>query len=502
MPKNSTEVKLRGGNAIQRRGDGRISDVHNAARGIDIHNGLDGRRRLSVARPDGSRIVAERGRPGFIERPFARRYGGHDFARRTFYDHGHPYDRFYRGYSYHGVDVQVYAPVHYYGVGFYGWVYHPWYQPAVYSWGWAGSPWFGFYGGYFAPYAVYPSASLWLTDYMISSDLQAEYQANQEAGNVAVAADALGSMWDEREGETWVGIWTRRGTSNIFDASWGNGSVRAELAVSVRGPSVFVERRDSSDGVNCNYQGTIAPDGEHVAGTYGCTNGGRGVPWQATIEGIAPAAQAANGGTELTPDVKQAISTEVANQIALENYEAQQNAQGQDPALDPSMPGRDSSSIDRMLTDGHPHVFVAGSDLDVVDAAGNECAISPGDALELTTPPGPSDTAVNLVVLASKGRLECPKSDSVTIALNDLQEMQNHMRETIDQGLQQLQAKQGQGGLPHAPSTAQVPPVNAGFTAIAPPPEPPDSAQQVLQLPGQADAVQNEVTAQAQGQPQ
>jgi hypothetical protein len=32
--------------------------------------------------------------------------------------------------------------------------------------------------------------------------------------------------------------------------------------------------------------------------------------------------------------------------------------------------------------------------------------------------------------------------------LTDLQEMQNHMRETIDQGLQDLQAKQGKGGLP------------------------------------------------------
>ena len=167
----------------------------------------------------------------------------------------------------------------------------------------------------------------------------------------------------------------------------------------------------------------------------------------------------------LSPEVKQMISNEVASQIALENAEAQQNAQGQDP--DPQ-----GSSIARLLADGHSHVFVAGSDLDVVDAAGNECAISSGDALELNTPPGPNDSAVNLVVLASKGGLECPKSDSVTVALNDLQGMQNHMRETIDQGLQELQAKEGHGGLPQAPPSAQAPPVNAGFAAIAPPPEP------------------------------
>ncbi len=359
---------------------------------MDIHNGLNGRRQVSVRRPDGSRIMAERGRPGFIERPFARPYGGHEFARRTFYYHGRAYDRYYRGYGFHNVRLDVYAPYHYYGVGFYGWAYNPWYHPVVYAWGWGPSPWYGYYGYYFTPYAVYPSASAWLTDYMISQDLQAEYQANQEAGTMASAPP---------------------------------------------------------------------PDSSPV----------------------------------LSPEVKQMISNEVASQIALENAEAQQNAQGQDP--DPQ-----GSSIARLLADGHSHVFVAGSDLDVVDAAGNECAISSGDALELNTPPGPNDSAVNLVVLASKGGLECPKSDSVTVALNDLQGMQNHMRETIDQGLQELQAKEGHGGLPQAPPSAQAPPVNAGFAAIAPPPEPTDGAQQVNQQQTQADAAQNEVTAQAQGQPQ
>ena len=44
-----------------------------------------------------------------------------------------------------------------------------------------GNPWFGFYGGYFQPYPVYPSAAFWLTDYIISQDLQAAYAARQEA---------------------------------------------------------------------------------------------------------------------------------------------------------------------------------------------------------------------------------------------------------------------------------------------------------------------------------
>ena len=65
--------------------------------------------------------------------------------------------------------------------------------------------------------------------------------------------------------------------------------------------------------------------------------------------------------------------------------------------------------------------------------------------------PGQSNGAVaNVVVLASKGQ-DCPKGATVTVQLQDLQEMQNHMRETIDQGLQTLQSRQGQGGLPPLP---------------------------------------------------
>ena len=63
------------------------------------------------------------------------RHHGHEFARRTYYFNGRAYDRYYRGYSYHGVYMQVYAPVRYYPVGFYGWAYNPWVRPVVYPMG-------------------------------------------------------------------------------------------------------------------------------------------------------------------------------------------------------------------------------------------------------------------------------------------------------------------------------------------------------------------------------
>ena len=76
--------------------------------------------------------------------------------------------------------------------------------------------------------------------------------------------------------------------------------------------------------------------------------------------------------------------------------------------------------------------------------------------------------------MASKGGKECAKYSAVSVQLTDLQEMQNQMRSTIDQGLQELQAKQGKDGLPDAPSSALAKPVQAEYAAVAPPPNPQD----------------------------
>jgi uncharacterized Zn-finger protein len=201
---------------------------------------------------------------------------------------------------------------------------------------------------------------------------------------------------------------------------------------------------------------------------------------------------AANGPPLMTPDVKQQIANEVKSQVALENAEAQQAAQHQD--VDPG-----SSGIARQLADvanGHPHVFVAGGALDVVDSNGQECAISDGDALLLRTPSPPDATAVELVVLASKGGQECPKSATITVQLPDLQEMQNHMREMIDQGLQELRSKQGQGGLPQAPSSAMAQPVQSDFATVAPPANAADAAD-IQQQVQQSDQAEKDVSNEA-----
>jgi hypothetical protein len=208
---------------------------------------------------------------------------------------------------------------------------------------------------------------------------------------------------------------------------------------------------------------------------------------QADADAAASAAAAPAPPAPLTPEVKQMIADEVKRQIALENAEAQANAQGQ--VTDPA-----SSSIARILADGQPHVFVAAKEIDLVDDSGQECAVTDGDVLELKSPPPPDAVAASLVVLSSKGGIECRRPTTVSVIFEDLQDMQNHMRETVDQGLQELQTKQGQGGLPTAPPSATAPPVTALVAQNAPPPDP-AGAQELAQQAQASEKSESDILA-------
>jgi len=371
---------MAGGGSARLGAHGEVREAH--VRGMDIHRGPNGNRRIVAERADHSRVFAERGGRGYVQRPYM--YHGREFGHRTYYVNGRAYDRFYNRYPYRGVDLDVYAPARFYPTPFYGWAYNPWVAPVPYAWGFVGNPWAVYYGGYFTPYPVYPSASFWLTDYMISTTLAAAYEAQ-----VAAAAGA-------------------------------------------------------------------APP-------------------------PPPAPPAA-----LTPEVKQLVAAEVQKQLALENSEAAQNARNADP--DPQ-----SSGIARMLSDNQPHVFIAHADLDLTDATGTECFVTQGDVLQMVAPPPPAATAAQLVVLGTKAQ-DCRKGAAVTVQLTDLQDMQNHMRETIDAGLGEMQSKAGKG-LPALPAAAAAAPVTAAFAASAPPPDP-DAAKEINAQVQAADQAEKEVVAQ------
>jgi hypothetical protein len=103
------------------------------------------------------------------------------------------------------------------------------------------------------------------------------------------------------------------------------------------------------------------------------------------------------------------------------------------------------------------------------------------------------------MVLASKGQ-DCQRGATVVVGVADLQDMQNHMRETLDLGLADLQKKQGQGGIPPAPPAAAAPPVQTAFAAIAPPPDP-NVATELSAQTKEADQAEQEAVQAAPGGP-
>ena len=181
-------VYLKGGGSANFRPSGQIRVIN--WNGMRIQHNLRGGRTI-VTEHHGVRIVTRGGDRGYVQRAYVTR-GGRSYYSRTYYDHGVYRVGIYRGYYYGGRRYYGYYPGYWYRPAFYGWAYRPWGPPVYWGvgiggWGWGGAPWFGFYGGYFAPYPVYPSAAFWLTDYVIAANLQAAYAA-QAAANAEAAA--------------------------------------------------------------------------------------------------------------------------------------------------------------------------------------------------------------------------------------------------------------------------------------------------------------------------
>jgi hypothetical protein len=376
IPPTHEQAHAADGSTILTRSNGSRAEIHDVHRGLDIHYGLNGGRRVVMERSDHSRVFAERG-GGYVQHPYAFR--GQEFAHRTYLEHGHEVVRFYDRRAYHGVSLEVYAPARFYSAGFYGWARQPWPTPVRFVWDWRVSPWYRYYGYYFIPYPAYADAPLWLTDYLVASGLEAAYAAQ----------------------------------------------VRAQME--------------------------------------------------------------AGGAAVWSGEVKEEIAAEVRLDVQQEQAAAQANTK--DP-----MGGPDYAGLGDLLSDGHSHVFMSGTSLDLVDGAGNECMLTPGDVVRVRAAPAPGAQAVNATVVASKGGSECPPDATVRMSLTDLQDMQNYMRETVDEGMAQLQAKQGTGNLPTAPVGGVV---SAGFAQGAPPPDPNVQVEIAAQASA-ADVAEQEDIASAQ----
>jgi hypothetical protein len=467
-------------------------------RGMTIRRPLRGPRRVMVER-NGRTIVAYGRRGGYVERPYMMR-GGRRYFQRTYVVNGRTRVVVYRSYAYRGVVYYRYAPVYYYHPVYYRWAYNPWPAPVYYApaaWGWAGSPWYGYYGPYFAPYPVYPAASLWLTDYIIAANLQAAYAAQAEANAAAAQASASSqaapatyaanvpptlSVCEQGGCSTWT--WD----GAHYNAAWSNGSVSVLSVVRWDAGAVVLTRTDpagTSAGNYATYSGRIiTPNtvGGSVAGVY------NGRPWSETWNGTSPTpvlvasvaapptsdpppapagSQASTGQVQLSPQVKQMVADEVKAQLASE----------QSSANDPSQSG--GGDVPEALNPA-VRVFVVSSSFDVANGSGEECALTAGDVVMRITDTPDATQAVSARVLSSM-QADCTAGQTVAIGVQDLQEMYNQLQQQVDSGLKQLADNSGKGGLPKAPDTSTT----AG--EVPAPAADPSAAAQVADAQQQAD---------------
>jgi hypothetical protein len=199
--------------------------------------------------------------------------------------------------------------------------------------------------------------------------------------------------------------------------------------------------------------------------------------------GAIPAA--ASNAVALSPEVKTAIAEEVKAELAAEQAQASSagSSSGQQgtaaantneapPALDPAR-----------------RTFVVSTDLSVV-ADGEECALTAGDVITRLTDKPDDDNNVNVSVAASK-KTDCAPGKQVAVSVDDLQEMHNHFREQLTNGMGDLAKKQGKDGLPKAPDTTTV---NGDVPA---PPADKNAAKSLEDQEKAADQTESEVKQEA-----
>ena len=199
--------------------------------------------------------------------------------------------------------------------------------------------------------------------------------------------------------------------------------------------------------------------------------------------GTAPpdrSAAAAAPQTPLSPETKQLIADEVKKQLA-----ASQSAASSKGAAAPT------ADLPDALNPAE-RIFVVSSHLDVATADGKECGLAPGDVVMRMTDAPDGNQNVSASVQSSK-KADCAAGQTVSIGVQELQEMHNQFRQQLDSGLQTLASNAGKGGLPQAPDTSttvgEVP---------APPPDK-SAADQLKSAQQEAEAVDNAVQRGAAG---
>ena len=360
-----------------------------------IDHGVHGGRHVVTER-NGRRVVGMGHGRGYSERAYYN-HGGRSYYQRTYYMGGRRYAYAYRGYYYHGARYYGYAPAYYYHPAYYGWAYNPWPAPVYYNWGWAGNPWYGAYGYYYEPYPAYAAAPFWLTDYMISANLQAAYEAGLAegaAGTASLAPDT--NLFAALESSDPL-------VAANLEAAYGG----ALYASAVKGSSQTQVSKDVKDALADQVKAQIAAD-------------------KSAAE--SPKTASGSSGHALATPAVILLPLMFAPPAAADKEETP-------PALDPKF-----------------RYFVVASEVDLTPADGKECPLTQGDVIQRTSDQLDENNNVEVIVKSSK-KADCAVGTKGPVDANDLQEMYNHFRETLDAGLKSLAENSGKNGVPAAPDT-------------------------------------------------
>jgi len=194
---------------------------------------------------------------------------------------------------------------------------------------------------------------------------------------------------------------------------------------------------------------------------------------------FSTAGQSSAGATAMSKDVRDAIAEEIKNQIASEqsaaaagNNSSSGNDQGPPAALDPKI-----------------QYFVVASEEDLTTSDGVECTLTGGDVVFRTGTNPDNDNMVDTTVKSAK-KGECAVGATVGVAVDDLQDMYNNLRQNLSQGMKEMADNSGKNGLPKAPDTTTT-------AGEVPAPTADTSVQTDLQQT-QKDADQAEAEAQQQ----
>jgi hypothetical protein len=482
-------VTSRTGATAKFDGRGDVSSVNfKSSKGFDtkVSRGANGSRTVVSEHVNdrGERITTVNTGPnrGYVDHTFTR--NGQPYMRRTYVAGDHSYAVVYRGYYYGGRPYFAYVPGYYYAPGFYGWAYAPFGAPVAFAWGWGAAPWYGYSAYYFTPYAVYPGPAPWLTDYVVSENLQSGYETSGEgprpsddqqegvppsSGNglvyvpvLSAGTKNLAQGFSEAGGVSFADdrIYLSAGGTASYSFSVPAGRTETiAYGIPTGGYTNSAPAEVSINGVTDTIIKTVAGGSTQTQlllwrksfgpGRYVLTfrSGGFAVNFYGLwIESAPSDVQASASGGDpnknsagITPEAKAAISEEVKLDLQSEQVASTSVPPASDvpAALDPKQ-----------------RTFIVSSALSEHSTDGASCSLSAGDIVTRVTDTPDTNQKVTALVTGSQ-KNDCASGSMLSISLQELQDMHNDFAQKLDAGLQKLADNEGKNGIPAGPAAGR-----------------------------------------------